>query len=265
MKPALIATDLDGTFLGAHAAAHPDNMAAAREIVASGIELVIATGRSRRGLQQIEELRDINPMVITINGASAGRLCAEEPEITQPIEPSSIQLFAKALPAELDPMFAVDYVHEWGCENPYPQDPSLGPSLHVEELPRLLRRGPILKVSAQTRHVDTDQWVPIVLEAAKDTLSCTFSWPDRWGRAEISAPGVSKGSALAEILERWGIDPVDCAAFGDMPNDLEMLQLVGDPFVMAGAHPSLLKQGFTRIGHHHDGAVGAQWLLYLEK
>ena len=42
-----------------------------------------------------------------------------------------------------------------------------------------------------------------------------------------------------------------------------MLRLVGGPHVMAGSHPSMFEHGFTAIGHHHEGAVGAQWRTWL--
>ncbi len=263
MRPALVATDLDGTFLGAGSVAHPDNMDAAKQIVEAGITLVIATGRPRRWLQQIDELRALNPLVIASNGASVGALCADEPDIIHPLPPAAIEAFARALPAELEPSFAVEYAVEWGREDRYPAAPVNDEARHVEDLPQLLQRGDIIKVLARTEHLNTDEWAPITGEAAGSELTCTFSWFDPHGTVEISATGVSKGTALAEVLASLGIDPADVAAFGDMPNDLEMLHLVGAPFVMAGSHRSMFEHGFTTIGHHHEGAVGEQLRTYL--
>lgn len=263
MKPALVATDLDGTFLGAGSIAHPGNMAAAKDIVHAGIELVIATGRPRRWLQQIDELRELNPLVIASNGASVGPLCASEPDVVHPIPTSAIEAFAAALPAELRPTFAVEYSVEWGREDRYPPAPNNDIAMHVEDLPRLMERGDIIKLLARTEHLDTDEWAPITLEAAGSDLTCTFSWFDPHGTVEVSAAGVSKGAALLEVLAALDIDPADVAAFGDMPNDLEMLRVVGAPFVMAGSHKSMFEHGFTAIGHHHEGAVGEQLRRYL--
>ncbi len=263
MKPALVATDLDGTFLGANSVAHPGNIAAAKDIVAAGITLVIATGRPRRWLQQIDELRELNPLVIASNGASIGPLCAEEPDLVHPISTASIQAFAAALPPRLEPTFAVEYAVEWGREERYPSAPSSDRAAHVGSLPELLQHGNVIKVLARTQHLNTDDWAPIALEAAGSELTCTFSWFDAHGTVEVSAPGVSKGSALSEVLATLGIPPANCAAFGDMPNDLEMLRLVGSPFVMAGSHASMFEHGFTAVGHHHEGAVGEQMRSYL--
>ena len=51
------------------------------------------------------------------------------------------------------------------------------------------------------------------------------------------ASGVSKASALARICDRHGFDAQDVVAFGDMPNDIEMLDWAGHGVAMANAHP----------------------------
>jgi hydroxymethylpyrimidine pyrophosphatase-like HAD family hydrolase len=55
---------------------------------------------------------------------------------------------------------------------------------------------------------------------------------------EVMAPGVSKGHALQLVLDELAIDTADCLAFGDGQNDIELLQTVGHPRVMANAHPA---------------------------
>ncbi len=80
----------------------------------------------------------------------------------------------------------------------------------------------------------------------------------------MSAPGVTKGTALARLLEELDIDPAETVAFGDMHNDLGMLELVGHGYVMAGADPCLLSREFTQLGNHYDGAVGKQIQLLLD-
>ena len=55
------------------------------------------------------------------------------------------------------------------------------------------------------------------------------------GAIDLIVPGAHKASGLARLCERWGIDPADCAAFGDGGNDIEMLRYVGHSFAMANA------------------------------
>ena len=86
----------------------------------------------------------------------------------------------------------------------------------------------------------------------------THSTARGYGLVEISARGVDKGAMLARVCARMGIDAADVAAFGDMPNDLSMLSWVGQPYVVANAHPALLAQGFAdraaqlRVGGRAD-------------
>lgn len=69
---------------------------------------------------------------------------------------------------------------------------------------------------------------------------------------EIMARGVNKGTALAVLLQRLGLGPEACLAFGDNLNDIEMLALAGEAHVMANAHPELAGRlpAAERIGHH---------------
>jgi len=261
MRPALVATDLDGTFLGAEGLAHPGNLDAAHAITDAGIEFVVATGRPRRSLEALQSLRELNPIVICSNGASIGRLAAPEPEMIHPIDPALVHDFAARLPRALEVSFAVEFTHEWGHEANFPRIPDR--DAVVAPLSELLEREPVLKLLVHTRRACTEDLAAVVTEAVGDGLTCTFSWSADHGTVELSAPGVNKGAALAEVIADLGLDPADCAAFGDMPNDLDMLRLVGWPFVMAGSHPTMFDHGFTVIGHHHEGAVGEQLRRYL--
>ena len=79
----------------------------------------------------------------------------------------------------------------------------------------------------------------------------------------MSAPGVSKASALAELCDEHGIGAADVVAFGDMPNDLPMLTWAGRSYAVANAHPEVLAavdrtvggQRRRRRGPGHRGAV----------
>ena len=59
------------------------------------------------------------------------------------------------------------------------------------------------------------------------------------GAIDLIIPGCHKASGLARLVERWGIDPADCAAFGDGGNDLEMLSYVGHGYAVANASDEL--------------------------
>ena len=73
---------------------------------------------------------------------------------------------------------------------------------------------------------------------------------------EITAAGVSKGRALAELSARLGLVPEQVMAFGDADNDLEMLSWAGWSFAMENAVPAAKKAARFLTGSNHQGGVG---------
>ena len=84
-------------------------------------------------------------------------------------------------------------------------------------------------------------------------MHITYSTDD--GLIEVAAAGVNKGSALAELAARWDIDRKDVIAFGDMPNDLEMLHWAGFRVGMGNAHPDVAAIASEVGAHHHEDGV----------
>jgi hydroxymethylpyrimidine pyrophosphatase-like HAD family hydrolase len=71
-----------------------------------------------------------------------------------------------------------------------------------------------------------------------DSVTVTFSTSR--GLLEISAPGVTKATGLAEAAAMLSLDASGVVAFGDMPNDIEMLRWAGHGVAMANAHEEVL-------------------------
>ena len=55
------------------------------------------------------------------------------------------------------------------------------------------------------------------------------------GSIDLIVPGCHKASGLKRLVERWGISPEQCAAFGDGGNDIEMLNYCGYSYAMENA------------------------------
>ena len=58
------------------------------------------------------------------------------------------------------------------------------------------------------------------------------------GSIDLIMPGCHKASGLKRLVERWGISPEQCVAFGDGGNDIEMLQYCGYSYDMENAYQS---------------------------
>lgn len=55
----------------------------------------------------------------------------------------------------------------------------------------------------------------------------------------MSARGVTKATTLSQLCTELAIAPEEVVAFGDMPNDVPMLQWAGSSYAMANAHPTV--------------------------
>lgn len=62
---------------------------------------------------------------------------------------------------------------------------------------------------------------------------------DTMDTGEVTPQGVSKGSAVKQVLQAAGIDVADSFAFGDGYNDFELLRAAGTGVAMGNAVPAL--------------------------
>jgi hydroxymethylpyrimidine pyrophosphatase-like HAD family hydrolase len=82
---------------------------------------------------------------------------------------------------------------------------------------------------------------------------------------EISALGVSKATTLAKLAAGWGVAQSDVAAFGDMPNDLEMIQWAGHGYAMANSHPEVLAAADHIAPTIHEDGVARTIEVLLDR
>ncbi len=108
--------------------------------------------------------------------------------------------------------------------------------------------GDILKVAvcnltgiANSQKHFEDRWA----DKAKVTVSDSIYM-------DFTAPLVNKGVAMAQIQEKLGILPEECMAFGDNFNDIELLDNVGESYVMATAKPGVMAHGKYIISNVED-------------
>lgn len=258
----LIATDMDGTFLGADGTASQTNCDAVLRAAELGIPTVFATGRPSRWLQPLDLVREAHPLVITSNGAAIIDLEDDNPVYVFPLDPvATTEAVHDVRLAVPDASFAVEYLHTWGREDCFPLK-GYQETAVIAPVEDLLAHGTPVKLLIRSK-IPTGKLMARVGPVVAGRLTVTFSMVSRSGFLEASSPGVSKASALQQILADDGISPMDVAAFGDMPNDLAMLDLVGHPFIMGNAHSLLKKRGFPVCGHHDDSAFGATVLELL--
>ena len=75
------------------------------------------------------------------------------------------------------------------------------------------------------------------------------------GSIDIIMPGCHKASGLARLAGRWGISPMQCAAFGDGGNDIEMLRYCGHSYAMENASPDVKKAAKTHLSFNSGASL----------
>ncbi|MBX6766023.1 MAG: HAD family hydrolase, partial [Actinomadura rubrobrunea] len=235
--PRLVATDLDGTIVRSDGTVSPRTVAALARVERAGALLVMVTGRPPRWMRPVAEAVDHRGVAICANGAVVYDLHTETVLRTRLIEPEVIAETVQRLRAAIPELrFAVEYPHGFVFEASY----HLG-SWDAEALGGRPVDGEALVSRGGTKllafHPDAD---PDSLAAkARDTVGdlVTVTHSSGRGLLEMSAHGVTKASALAELCAERGIRPAEVVAFGDMPNDLPMLTWAGVSYGVANAHP----------------------------
>lgn len=259
----LIASDLDGTLIGSDFRFRPRTLQALHAAADAGVRIVFVTGRPLRWMAPVleqlgEEWNGENSFAFCSNGAVTYDIARSQVVATRTMSGSEVQ----ALHADLEEAFpgalyiaeTLEHVYVQGTYQP-----------HVEEDTSKMVEGPLGQILASDAEVVKyllfqDGAVPAdLLARAQDVVgeraSATRSAPYQ-PLVEIAQWGLNKGRVLADFAASLGISPDEVAAFGDMPNDYEMLDWAGHGYVMASGLPEL-KDRVGRIcpGFEEDGVA----------
>ncbi|MFF8269833.1 Cof-type HAD-IIB family hydrolase [Streptomyces sp. NPDC016562] len=257
----LIATDLDGTLLRDDKTVSPRTIAALAAAEEAGIEVFFVTGRPARWMDVVSDHVHGHGLAICANGAAvvdlhAGREFVQVRALQRGIALTVVEALRAAAPGT---SFAVEMTTGINYEPAYPPF-FKDPGARVATAEKLLAEdtddnaAPVLKLLAHHAELTPDAFLALARSAAGAYASITRSSPT--ALLEISGPGVSKASTLALCCAERGISPEEVVAFGDMPNDLEMLTWAGTSYAMGNAHPDVLAaaSGCT-VANNEDGVA----------
>ncbi len=250
----MVVSDMDGTLLNDLGVVTERTASALQRAQNAGVRVVIATGRPIWWLGPVIDA-GFTGIAVCMNGAIVYDIAAKEVLSSSLLAPPPMQDFVAELErseprfalaiersgAQLSSCFAEpQYDHPW-ADGIFQRIPRI--ELLAEPVAKLLVRGTrgSADLAAHAR------------AAAGDRVTVTYSTDD--GLIEVAAPGVNKGSALDRLAASWQIDPARVIAFGDMPNDLEMLSWAGHGVAMGNGHTEVHAVANEIIGLHHHDAV----------
>ena len=245
-KPELVATDVDGTLIDHDERVSPRTRAVVGSLVSDGASFVLATGRPPRWIGRVVDELGFAPLAVCGNGAvlydSATDRVLSSHVLDVPTLAELAELAERALPGcglatervgerahdAVTPQFVSSPTYEHAWLNP---DDTVVSHAEVIDSPAIKM---LVRLSSARSSDMRDALAPLIGDRAEITFSTEH------GLIELSVPRVTKASGLLEVAARLGIDPGATVAFGDMPNDVPMLQLARHGVAMGNGHPDAI-------------------------
>jgi Cof subfamily protein (haloacid dehalogenase superfamily) len=281
--PRILACDLDGTLLNGKGVLTEATAAALRKAVASGVEVVFATGRRHSFAWKMLAPLGLDPetVLISSNGAISRTFGGRTLDrIGMPVE-TALQLCSQLNDFRNSLVFTFDRTGRGALvvENIAALHARLSRWVesNLDELESVLPlerafdggEEPVQAMICGTLAVMSEGLAMLDAETKQaENLRKIISihrteYPARdLSIVDLMPNGCSKGSALARLAASRGVDAADIVAIGDNMNDAEMLAYVGRAVVMENSPAELLamaaENGWTVTGSNEfDGAAQA--------
>ena len=253
MRPRLVATDLDGTLLRSDGTVSPRTRQVLATLEQRGVPVVFVTGRPMRWVDELHDDIGGHGLAVCSNGAVLYEVAGRRVQRAHPLGPATVLAVANRLRAGLPgSTFALERIHGFAREDAYRSRHAEADGTPTGRLEDLLDDSTV-KMLALHPELPGDTYWRAVHDLVGDLVDVT--WSSAWALVEMSAHGVTKASMLAEVCAEQGIDPSEVVAFGDMPNDIAMLQWAGTSYSMAGAHAAATAAATHRAPGHDDDGV----------
>ena len=254
-RPRLVATDLDGTLLHSDGTVTPRTREVLQQLDARGVPVVFTTGRPIRWMESLWEEVGGHGLAICSNGGIVYDVARRRVRTSRAIPGEVVREVGRLLRAAIPgTTFAVEKTGGFGRE------PDFLPRLQVNHAPEVVV-GPledmaddtVVKLLARHEGMDPEPFWRRVESVLGDRVVTT--WSSVGTLVEISAAGVTKASTLAVLAAELGFGPDDVVAFGDMPNDLPLLEWAGTAYAMANAHPTVRELAAHEAPANDDDGV----------
>ena len=229
-RPRLVACDVDGTLVD-HDGRMPTAVGEAIDLVlAAGVPVVLATGRSWHGtLPLVEEMKLPPGPSVCSNGAVIVRYPPEEIVKAVTFDPREvIKRVEEFAPGTL---IAVEEIGRgYRLNNHFPGGDLTGEMI-IEDVEQLSAK-PVTRIILRDPTRSDQDFVGLARQLGLDGVTYFVGW-SAW--LDIAPAGVNKATALAEVAAGLGISAADVLAFGDGRNDIEMLRWAGRGVAIGGA------------------------------
>ena len=235
----LVASDIDGTLLVDWKPISAATIDAIHRCQESGIPFVLVTGRPIRWLAPIaEQIPDLG-RVVCLNGAVVYDIASQSVVDAHSIDAATIAEITSAVRADHpEARFAYETLTGGFIDREF-----------VSQRPREARviddvseldGQEVVKVLVRLDTSDSQAMHDLIDPLVEGTCHASFSEPDN-GLVELAPAGITKAKTLSDLCGHLGVAQSQVMAFGDMPNDIEMLSWAGHGVAMGNALGSVKK------------------------
>ena len=242
MRFRAIATDLDGTLLRSDQSVSPRTRRAIHAAEEAGMLVVIATGRPPRWIPPIIEQLGDRGLVVCANGASVYDPARHELVHRLDLDPDVARSIVDDLEGRLpEAVLGVEQGFDFGVDRRYRDSGvnllELIPDIRVAPIRSFLDQ-PVTKLIVRLPHPAPAGTAARVQQIVGDRALVTHSTNESF--LELSDPRVHKAHTVEMVLQEHGHTAADVVAFGDMPNDMELIRWAALGVAMGNAHPDLV-------------------------
>lgn len=236
----MIATDLDGTLLRADGTVSARTREALAAAADAGALHVVVTGRAVRRTRDILDFLGYQGLAVCGQGAQVYHAGENRLLTTVTLARDLVEIAIAGIEARTGGKLALA-VSQDGLDGEMLYGPGYvqreGPpaTVVVDDIEQLWGE-PFNKVYIQHPELDDDKLTAVARAAVDGLLTVVLAGA---GVVEILPLGLNKTTGLALVSQQSGIKPEDAIAFGDMPNDIPMVNWAGYGVAMANAHDEL--------------------------
>jgi Cof subfamily protein (haloacid dehalogenase superfamily) len=207
------------------------------ELDRRGVHVVFVTGRPVRWMDALWEAVGGHGLAICSNGGIVYDVATHGIRNALPIEVDTAirvgRLLRHGIPGT---SFAVERTGGFGVEAGFRARTDVVEGIPVGPLEEIVD-DTVVKLLAQHEELSPESFWHRVEELVGGLVATT--WSSTHAMVEMSAQGVTKASTLERLCAEFDVSADEVVAFGDMPNDLQMLTWAGTSYAMANAHPTV--------------------------
>ena len=262
--PLLIASDVDGTLINESERIVPRVRSVITRATRAGTVMALATGRPPRWIFPVLDQLPVRPVCVCANGAVLYDSAYDRVLKAHTLSPEVMAEIAATAKAHFPgvpvgiaveragrsafdregELFQVspEYLHTWAAT-----DHGVAPveALVAEPAIKLLVRNAGLTSEELFRELR-----PLI---PRERAHITYSVSE--GLLEIMAPGVNKATGVQDLAQLIGARRDQVVCFGDMPNDVEMLEWAGLGVAMGNGVAAVKAVADEITGTNNDGGL----------